>query len=217
MKAISYLFAASLLAASFGTQAAITITIQEVGDDVIVNGSGFLSNYGEGSGDGAITVLTNDSLDPSGGTIQAGNTSTDTKTYLNQQPEPIVFGNGPMSSQPTTNTGDPFGISYPFPAVLGITLPAEYISGSPLQFSMTFAEATLESLGIHLGTYAWQWGDVENSPDDSRVVLNVISRAVVPQPITATPVPTLGTFGLMGLAGAIGAAGVAMNRRRKQS
>lgn len=216
MKAVSYIFAASLLATSFGAQAAITITIQEVGGDVVVSGAGYLDIQTESPFEAGVSA-DNDVLDPSNYKIQVGS-NTKALDYFIFQPQgegdlgvQPSFGAGVEVQQPTNNTGDPFGISFPFPAAITIGVATDYISGNPINFSATFADETLASLGIDLASSRWGWGQ---NDEGEYVLLNVIPRAAIP--VAATPVPTLGAFSLMGLAGAIGAAGVAMNRRRKQ-
>ena len=219
MKTCLKLIPCALLAFAINAQAAVTITIQEVGNDVVVNGTGFVSI------DPAMKVGTEqdsafDILDPSAYRIQAGSNTTELNYFYfqphwesiemaGQQPS---FGTGSEIRQPTNNTGDAFGISFENDgAVLRIALPAEYEQGDRTNFSMTFANTTLSRLGIDPGSSQWSWG-VDD--EGEFVYLNVIAPAVPPTPTAATPVPTLGVFGLLGLAGAIGAAGIAATRRR---
>lgn len=216
MKVVPYLFAASLLAASIGAQAGITITIQEDGGNVVVSGSGFLDIDSDNPFDTGLD--TNDTLDPSNYTIIAGS-NTVSLTHVAVQPHYSTppedfniqpnFGSGPEIQQPTSNTGSPFAIHFPDPIMLVLAVPENYVSGEALSFSMTFANQTLDSLGIAIESTRWSWGE---DGDGEFVDMEVIR----PAPVAPTSVPTLDVFGLLGLAGAIGAAGVAMTRRRKQ-
>lgn len=216
MNNASKLIPAALLTLSMSAQAGVTITIQEVGDDVVVSGAGYLSIQTDSPFEGNVSAG-NDVLDPSNYKIQVGS-STKALDYYIFQPQGEIevgvqpsFGTGGEAQQVTNNTGDPFGISFPFPAAMTIGVATDYLSDSQINFRATFAGETLASLGIDLGSSRWRWGQAEAG---QFVLLNVIPRATAPA--AAIPVPTLGALGLIGLAGAIGTAGIAINRRRKQ-
>lgn len=213
------LIPAALIALSMSAQAAVIITIQEVGQDVVVSGSGSIASDWLG-GPVPTQIFSTDILDPSNYTIQAGNPTTEMNLYELQaipgDPETNEprFGNGPEVTQTTNNTGDAFGIRFSQPELMQLAIPTDYVSGEQMNFRVTFPGATLNSLGIELGSSTWNW---TGQPElDQHVTLNVIPRAGTP-PVAASSVPTLGALGLMGLAAAIGTAGVAMTRRRKQS
>lgn len=220
MNAYLKLIPAALIGIAVGAQAAVTITIQEVGPDVVVTGSGSIASDWFGEAESTQTFST-DVLDPSNYTIQVGsNPATVMNLYtlqaIAEDPANGVprFGNGSEVSQATNNTGDAFGVSFPDSDLMQLAIPADYVPDEEMRFSVTFRGATFESLGIDLGSSTWNW---TGQPQlDENVTLNVIPRADTP-PVAAAPVPALGAFGLMGLASAIGVAGVAMARRRKQS
>lgn len=211
---------AVLIGISVGAQAGVTITIQEVGQDVVVSGSGSIALDWLSEAE-STQIFSTDILDPSNYTIQAGsNPATVMNLYtlqaIAEDPENAVprFGNGPEVSQATNNTGDAFGVSFPDSELIQLAIPADYVPNEEMHFRVAFPGATLKSLGIELGSSTWNW---TGQPElDEHVTLNVIPRADT-LPVAATPVPALGAFGLMGLAAAIGAAGIPMTRRRKQS
>lgn len=213
------LIPAALIATSLGAQAAVTITIQEVGRDVIVRGSGTVdTDYF--SKPVPTEIFPEDVLDPGKYTIRAGNSTAVMNLYdlqaIAEAPTNGVpnFGDGPEVSQATNNTGDAFGVSFPSTGMIQLAIPADYVANAEMRFRVTFAGTSFDDLGIELGSSTWNWTGQPGL--DEHVTLNVIPRADTP-PVVASAVPTLGAFGLMGLASAIGVAGVAMARRRKQS
>lgn len=100
---------------------------------------------------------------------------------------PAPFGGGFKPAD--LGSGDRFGF---VSSVLGV--PRNYISGSRLDTSMTFAGQTFAALGASPGTYSWSWGSGGNA--DS-FVLNIGPAAAVPE--TASTAPLLLGLGGLGL------------------
>lgn len=80
----------------------------------------------------------------------------------------------------TSGTGDPFGLNI-FPVntpagVARIFLPLNYQSGQAINSTATFANTTISSLGLTVGSYTF------NAPNDS-IFINIIGPAV-PEPAT---------------------------------
>ena len=58
---------------------------------------------------------------------------------------------------PISGTGDTVGIAaLPLNGLLFV--PTGYLSGSALSDTSTYADKTLSTLGVTLGTYEWAWG-----------------------------------------------------------
>lgn len=224
MKHALQLLPAALLALSLQAQAAVTITIQEVGNDVVVTGSGSIDSL-NGFASLQPEPLTLDTLEPTRGFVLAGTAdpSSSMTTYGYMRTGPDSFGGGSHVSKPTENTGDLFAFDPNSAPSFGLLyLPSDYVPGATLNFSTRWSEQSLENLDIELGSYEWiltsPWAPGSAA---ETITLNVIPAAelppeTAPPPATATPVPGLGAFGLIGLAAAIGTAGAAMARRRKQ-
>jgi hypothetical protein len=130
------------------TQAAYTFTMQQSGPNVILEGSGSINlaglsfgrtgNYPEGF------------IGPSTGIILVKGASD----FYSGVTGPSSFGPGGqiLAENPM---GDPVSV-LPGNGQLGV--PQGYVSGaSLLNNGMTFAGATLASLGVTPGTYVWTW------------------------------------------------------------
>jgi protein with PEP-CTERM/exosortase system signal len=131
---------------------AYLVTLEQVGSNVVANGSGAIN----------LTGLTKASTlfgGPSGieadiGFILTGLPSGGTFDGYFGFTGPMSFGSGGFLA-PNTGSGDFVGIN----ALIGfLFVPEGYVSGAALSDSMTFNNATFASLGVTLGTYAWTWG-----------------------------------------------------------
>ena len=130
-----------------------TMTLQQVGSNVVANGSGAINLTG-------LTFVVSGTLEPGvivpnigiiqiGGSL--GNPFIDQYTGITG---PTSFGSGD-TFEANTNSGDFVGI---FGLTGNIDVPQGYVSDTPLSDSMTFNHATLHSLGLTRGTYVWTWG-----------------------------------------------------------
>lgn len=239
MKNTLKLIPSALLAFSVGAQAAVTITIQEVGNDVVVRGSGPLNmddmdcvtdltepldpainNRDSSSGFGMIVEPSTFAFgELANGRLERG-TFCEIHTAIRTGPG---IGSGTAQRQ-GYSTGHHFAfadLEYDLdegPGLL-VFLPDNYYSGMSLVFTGVIEGKTLNDLGLIVGgNYKWTWNTVQTVPPSPIERQDFLSIRVLgaSAPSSTTPVPTLGAFGLMGLAGAIGAAGVAMTRRRKK-
>lgn len=166
---------------------AFTITLEQIGANVVANGSGAFNLTGLSllGSTPASTVAINPAVGylltgpPSGGAIDVWGTGTG----------PTAFGIGGVAF-PSSGSGDLVG-------VLGnigrIVVPQGYVSGAALSDTMTFNNETLASLGLTPGTYVWSWGT--GLPNQNFTL--IIEGAGVPD--TGTTVSLLG-FALLGLA-----------------
>jgi len=149
---------------------AFTITMEQVGSNVVANGSGAINLTGltfDGSGSGGAA----DVFASSGG-ISIGAT-VDTTLY-NGFTGPTSFGSGGVHFA-NTSSGDFVSIFAGF-FFQDIFLPTTYVSNAALSDSMTFNNATFASLGVIPGTYKWTWGT--GLPNQNFTL--IIGRAGVP-------------------------------------
>ena len=136
-------------------QAGYTVTLRQVGPDVIATGRGAIDLTG-------LTFIstTGDNfpgIEPVLGLIGTGPFATRTDGYQGFT-GPTNFGSGLVSS-PNTASGDFVEIS----AVgLQLFMPLNYVSDTPLSNSMTFNNATFATLGVTPGIYEWTWGPRAN-------------------------------------------------------
>jgi hypothetical protein len=72
-----------------------------------------------------------------------------------------------------------------------LTVPAGYVSGSPLSDKATYDSQTLASLGVTPGVYTWTWGAVPGVAQDDSFTLDIV----------AAPEPSTWIMMLAGLAG----------------
>lgn len=178
----------SFVAAS--AQAAITITIEEVGSDVVVTGSGTIDLAGLTFDE---DVISSAGIVSGFGIINVGSSADQDVTVYDGVSGLAPFGSGAAPTIPDSGSGDIFG----FAALNGgqLAVPLGYVSGSPLSATSTYTGATISSLELTPGIYNATWGSGSNA--------DLISMTIVPEP---------GTYAaLLGLA----ALGVVAYRRRK--
>jgi hypothetical protein len=163
---------------------AYTVTLQEVGTDVVATGSGPINLTG-------LTPFvnsqdTNPAILALLGLIDTGAFASIVDVYQGFT-GPATFGSGGAFS-PNTASGDFVGIAGFFGL---LSVPENYVSNTALSNSMTFNNATFASLGLTPGTYVWTWGTgLENQ--------NFTLRIGVGVPDGGSTVALLG-FALLGL------------------
>src|SRR5262245_54074262 len=166
---------------------AFTVTLEQVGANVVANGSGAINLTGLTFAGGA--AIGGGGIEASAGQIITGSPgSASAYTGLNG---PTSFGSGGLFNA-SSSSGDLFGR---FPTQFGgpLFVPEDYVSGTALSNSMTFDDATIASLGVTPGTYVWSWGT--GLPNQNFTL--VIGGAGVPD--GGSTVSLLG-FALLGLA-----------------
>lgn len=163
-----------------------TVTIAQVGSNVVATGSGNLD----------LTDLTFDtrspysissSIDASGGNLALGPAPgldlgyNLADGYTGTFSGPTSFGSGGGLA----NSGSGIAVTNPFSDELYVA--PGYVSGTQLGISTaTFDGATFSSLGLTPGTYTWTWG---SGADQGSFVLDI------PAPTAAEP----GSFLLLGI------------------
>jgi hypothetical protein len=182
---------ALLAAASSHAGSTYTVTLAQVGPDVVESGSGTIDLTG-------LTSFGSDfgspELYPDHGIIGGGPSGM--IDFYTGPSGPFSFGPG-SATFPTSTSGDSvfledFG--------LDIEVPQGYVSGSSLSSGATFAGTTLFKLGVTAGTYTWTWNSGANS------FVLVIPSFAVPEPATWT-------LTLVGFA----SLGAALRSRRKSA
>ena len=131
---------------------AYSVTLEQVGSNVVANGSGAFNLTGltfqfseTASGVGVL---------PSEGEISTGPTGFVTLDIYTGFTGPTSFGSG-SDSLANTGSGDLVDIQGEFGHLF---VPHGYVSGAALSDSMTFNNQTFASLGLTPGTYVWTWG-----------------------------------------------------------
>ena len=165
---------------------AYTVTLEQVGHNVVATGSGPINltgltfNFASGILTGVL---------PSLGGIATGPTGFLSAAFFTGFTGPTSFGSGD-DHQSNSGSGDFVTMS----GALGVLfLPQGYVSGHSLLDSMTFNNATFTSLGVTPGTYKWTWGT--GLPNQNFTL--IIGGAGVPD--GGSTVSLLG-FALLGLA-----------------
>ena len=142
-------------------QAGYTVTLQQVGPNVVATGSGAISLTGltfGGSGSLDPYVSPYSVLRPLGGSIgiSTGPTSSAVDSYYGLN-EPTSFGTrGPTAA--SSGSGDMVGIAATFWGSF-LRVPTGYVSGTALWDRAIYNNTTLATLGVTPGTtYVWTWG-----------------------------------------------------------
>ena len=140
---------------------AYSVTLQQVGSNVVATGSGPINLTGltfAPSGQ----VIDGAFIQPIAARIQTGPTGlVNFDLYRGLVTGPTSFGSG-LTASASSGSGDFVGIQvFNFDGVgpNGILfVPQGYVSGAALSDSMIFNNATFASLGVIPGTYVWTWG-----------------------------------------------------------
>ena len=166
---------------------ALTVNMLEVGNDVVMSGSGSL-NLAALSGPIA-DFSPGPFIYPTAGSFLIGGASG-IDVYFGDITFPSDFGTG--AGVIGDGTGAPFG---PVQLIFGfgqeIWVPSGYQSGAPLNASAIFQGETLASLGVTPGIYSWTWGSGADADD---LTLHV-EQSIPPVP---GPLPLLGAGAAFG-------------------
>jgi hypothetical protein len=148
---------------------AFTVTLEQMGANVVATGSGAINLTG-------LTFVTQGSaahgISGEGGSIAFGESPLDIYRGITG---PTHFGTGAFVAG-NDFSGDSFGI-FGFSGL--ISVPEGYVSGNPLSASMTFDNATIHSLGLRPGTYTWTWGTAAGIGDQFFTV-QIVGPTTVP-------------------------------------
>lgn len=160
------LLAAALLAPALlaprPASAIVTLRVQQVGNDVVITGSGTANTTAltpAGTGNDYTNILTDAQIYAGPAAFADGSVS-----LWSNISEPLAFGSDPtLAENPSSGDGALFGIvaNY-FGGISGaqrLVLPLGYISGDDLSGTSTFTGFTLAQLGLTPGQIeTWRWG-----------------------------------------------------------
>jgi hypothetical protein len=167
---------------------AYTVTLEQIGANVVGTGSGALNfidlNFNS-------FLHTNAQINPSGGTILTGlqDQVFSEDIYTGSITGPTSFGSGGLTNA-SSGSGFLVGING---ALDQVFIPGGITTNQPLPGSATWNNATFASLGLTPGTYTWTWGT--GLPNQNYTL--IIGGAGVPD--GGSTVSLLG-FAMLGLA-----------------
>ena len=161
-----------------------SVTIQQVGPDVLWSGSGsfnlaslsLLGSQNIGAGFASNQAIW--AIGPETNVDQYGGASL---TY------PTTFGGVGGASAPTSS-GETFGVIPGGVSGRVLLVPSGYISGTFISGTSTYNNTTIAGMGLTLGTYTWNWGTGGNA--DSLTMVIGTSSTPTPTP-TNTTTPTV--------------------------
>jgi hypothetical protein len=173
---------------SSSTTPTFTITMREVGSDVVMSGSGTFNVAGLTSA-GTVGPISSGGASPESGTfgIQGGGCTL--QRYSGFTSTPTNFGNG-AGLPSNEHVGNCFGV-YSIDQISGpvyLAVPTGYSSGTQLSGYIRFTGKTLLSLGVNQGEYIYSWGSGANANSLKLIIGNSISSTPTPTPTpTSTP------------------------------
>src|SRR5262249_15138417 len=150
------LLALALALSTGQARAELKFSLQEVGPDVVMTGSGTVNT--DGLNNASAWIAAANLIPQSGQVIVAGPGTLSGRGYRLIS-GPSTFGGG-AGLDATSGTGDGFGLGGQAQVLF---LPNNYVSGSQLSGTATYSMQTLANLGVTLGTYKWTWGSGDNA------------------------------------------------------
>lgn len=163
--------AAMLLGLSVpSAQAGFTVTLEQVGTNVVATGSGAIDLTG-------LSFIRNNFNDngfihPIDAVLVVGGAPEDAAYAFTGGPGSFGSGGGTTASSFTGDPVDIVGVNEE------LSVPLNYISGTALSDTATWDNASLSSLGVTPGIYEWTWGVGVNQ----NVTLDAMAATVVPEP-----------------------------------
>ena len=199
-KLVGAALGAAALVYGVAAQAAYTITLRQVGPDVVATGSGSFSLAGLGT---PVSSVVGGFMLPAMASVGVGPVPpmSSVDVYMAPMSGPADFGTGAVPSFANSGSGAPTGINGTAGA---IGVPMGYVANTPLGTSAaTWTGQTFASLGVTPGTYVWTWGSGPTADSFTLIVGG------------ASNIPTLSEWGAVSLAAALGLLGFATLRRRR--
>jgi PEP-CTERM motif len=148
-------------------RAGLTLTMQEVGPNVVMAGGGTLNLSGFSF---IVNVPANPVIDPNE-VFRVGAAGT-LSMYVGIIAGPPSFGPGTTATFASGGAGDLFALG--FLTVVGV--PVGYVSGAALSGSAAYLGQSFSTLGVTPGTYTWTLGNGDT------IALAIGTIAAVPAP-----------------------------------
>jgi len=184
LKSLFAVFALIFAISPMAGAADLNFTIQQVGSNVVMTGSGSVNTAGLTNSGNANRA---GSVNPSFSAFTVGSPTDVSEIYWSGLTgnKPSI-GQGPFTLA-STGTGDTFCLSTYSGG--GLYLPLNYVSGAALAGQSTFSGTTLSALGLTIGNYTWTWGSganagsavmtISNVPEPSTYALGAIATGVM--------------------------------------
>lgn len=168
-----------------GSQAALLFTIEAVGPNVVVTGSGSAITTGltPSVPQGSYTRV----IVPSVASVSVGPYGFVQRDSYAGVTGPAAFGTGGGIGS-FEGTGTHFGLSALNATTFFLQVPPGYVSGAPLFGTAVYTGSTFATLGVTPGTYVYNFG---SGPTADTLTIQV-GAAAIPEPAS---------FGLLALAG----------------
>src|SRR6266487_2921586 len=176
-------------------QAGYTVTLQQVGPNVVATGSGAINLTG-------LTFFQSGSLDPQVSPysvllplhgiigISTGPTSSNVDIYSSPT-GPTSFGTGGPTAA-SSGSGDMVGIARIFWGS-SLSVPTGYVSGTALSGMAIYTGKTFATLGVTPGTYVWTWGTGANQNFTLKILPEILP-ANGPPIVTTNPAAFIASF-----------------------
>jgi hypothetical protein len=156
--------------------AAFIVTMDEVGSDVVLMGSGSIDTAG-------LTPIgtsgVSSGIAPATGEISIGSPGGNNADVFAGFSGPSSFGSGGPTIPSSSGNGDKVAI---FVDLNQLLVPLGYVSGHALADTSTYTNATFATLGVTTGTYEWTWGT--GATADSFTLQIESTPTGVPEPAT---------------------------------
>jgi hypothetical protein len=140
------------LSSPLAQAAAYTVTLAQVGSNVVATGSGTIDLTGLSLFESGVSTTIG--IAPFEGIIVTAAASGGAFNGYAGFTGPTSFGSG-GETLINSGSGDIVGIGGDIDT---LAVPAGYTSGNPLSNTSTYDNATFASLGVTPGTYEWMWG-----------------------------------------------------------
>ena len=179
-------------------EAGYTVTLQQVGLDVVATGSGAINltglifaGYASRFNPDIVPGVWNNGFGDIAGAIVTGPTIASVDSYHLEPSGPTSFGSGGLTPA-SSGSGDMVGTGADCSGSdcdRFLSVPRGYVSGTFLSNSATWSGKTFATLGVTPGTYVWTWGTGANQ----NFTLE-IPPTPGPPVISTSPATLIGTF-----------------------
>jgi hypothetical protein len=180
-------------------QAGYTVTLQQVGPDVVATGSGAIDltgltfNSSSTSVSPEIHPSTLAGTNQAGCSIETGLPSSSVDSYLGGVSGPTSFGSFVVVTSASSGSGDMVGIaavSTIFFRGFIVSVPRGYVSGTALSDMAIYTGKTFATLGVTPGTYVWGWGTGANQNFTLQILSEVLPATHITNISTRASVQT---------------------------